>query len=155
MSKLKKIKKLIPEDDIEEMKEVFDFICKNYHLKSDKTKEGYETRHFKPEEKANYIYRQLPVIYYEKSMIYLLMEQIYYQHRAIDRYINKDKKHLNTIEELQIDNRYKDQEIQELKEHITELRREKTTKEIDNMRLKIIKQKEKIERLKTRILYKI
>lgn len=155
MSKLQKIKKLLSEDDIYEMKEVFDFISKNYFLKSKKTKEGYESRHFTPEEKANYIYRQLPIIFYEKSMIYLLMEQIFYQHRRIDRYINKDKKRLNTIEELQNDNRYKDQEIQELKEHIIELRKEKTTKEIDDMRLKIIKQQEKIERLETRILYKI
>lgn len=155
MSKLKQIKKDLEEDDIDEMKEVFDFICKNYFLKSYKTKEGYNSRYFTPEEKANYIYRQLPVIYYEKSMIYLLMEQIYYQHRRIDRLNNKDKKYLNKIEELENDNRYKDQQIEELKEYITELRREKDIKEIDDMRLKIIKQQKKIERLETRIAYKM
>lgn len=154
MSKLQKIKKLLEEDDIEEMKEVFDFICKNYHLKSDKTKEGYETRHFKPEEKANYIYRQLPVIYYEKSMIYILMEQIYYSRNNKLRDVERIKKLKQKNEELQNDNRYKDQQIEELKEHITELRREKTTKEIDDMRLKIIKQKEKIDKLKTALTYK-
>ncbi len=118
MSKLQKIKKLLEEDDIDEMKEVFDFICNNYHLKSDKTKEGYETRHFKPEEKANYIYRQLPVIYYEKSMIYILMEQIYYSRNNLITNANKIKKLKKQNEELQlqIDTlKYQIEELEKLK----------------------------------------
>jgi len=119
MSKLKKIKDKLSEEDMEEALEIFNFIYENYHLKSDKTKEGYESRHFTPTEKANYIYRQLPVICYENSMIYILMEQIYFSRKNKENDVKKINKKKAKIQELQ-------NEIEQLQneiEHYDELKK--------------------------------
>lgn len=126
MSKLKKIKDKLSEEDIEEAQEVFNFISDNYHLKSDKTKEGYEERNFTPAEKADYKYRQLPVIYYERSMIYILMEQIYFSRNNRQEYITRIKKLKQKNEELQ-------NQIEQLQNQINYYDELKKIKDIDKI----------------------
>ena len=101
MSKLKKIKDKLSEEDIEEALEVFNFINDNYYLKSKKIKGEYEEQHLTSAEKANYIYRQLPVIYHERSMTYILMEQIYFSRNNKLNDVKKINKQKAKIQELQ------------------------------------------------------
>lgn len=101
MSKLKKIKDKLSEEDMKEALEVFNFINERYYLKSKKIKGEYEEQHLTPAEKANYIYRQLPVMYHERSMTYILMEQIYFSRNNKLNDVKKIKKLKEEIQEVQ------------------------------------------------------
>tara|TARA_R110000744_G_C19247543_1_gene549895 strand:+ start:475 stop:921 length:447 start_codon:yes stop_codon:yes gene_type:complete len=85
MTKLKKIKQELHDEDIKEMKSIFNYINDNFDLKfkEDKDRPKYRNkkrvkflRAFTAQEKKVYIYRQLPVDYYDKNMTWLLFEHL-------------------------------------------------------------------------------
>lgn len=85
MTKLKKIKVELDDEDIKEMKSIFNYINDNFDLKfkEDKDRPMYRNkkkvkflRAFTAQEKKVYIYRQLPVDYYDKNMTWLLFEHL-------------------------------------------------------------------------------
>lgn len=102
--KLKKIKDELNDEDVKEMKEIFNYVNDNYYLvfKEDKDrptiKNGRKVRflrEFTPQEKKVYMYRQLPVDYYNKTMTWCLFEQLYDENK-INIELNNTIKKLDT-----------------------------------------------------------
>lgn len=81
---LSQIKKKLNDDDYDKMNKVFNKVLEDKIIT------------MSPAEKANYIYRQLPVNYYHKKMEWLLMEEVYSTSKIVKQ-ISKDMKLLQEI----------------------------------------------------------
>jgi len=126
--KLKKIKQELDDEDVKEMKEIFNYVNDNFYLmyKEDKNrliirnkKKVKFLREFTPQEKKVYMYRQLPVDYFDKTMTWLLFEHLSEESK------DNNKLH-NTINEL-------DKEISNLKYQIEQLENLKEIQDIQKI----------------------
>ena len=121
MSKLKKIKQELDDEDVKEMKEIFNYVNDNFYLiyKEDKDRPMIRNgrkikflREFTPQEKKVYIYRQLPVDYYNKNMTWILFEQLAQESKDNNKLRNSRKELYNQISNL----KYQIEQLQNLKE---------------------------------------